>query len=237
MRLPKEIINVLGIVVTVAIVVVGVVLIALPLFSAALSQASAVAQAATGNATSQSQIDRLKAATQDLPATTSHVAQLRTQVPVANDFDDVFQVVNAAAGAAHATLTSVQPLASVTYTTRTATVAAAAATATNGSSAPAPAPSPSPSAPSSSASTGTGPSAGASTTHAGGARQQVPVTVTVTVPDAKSAAVFLDALSHGPRIVTVSHTTLTSSGSTSGAGSKTTFTLTVNALTYTSSEG
>ena len=239
MRLPKEIINVLGILVTVAIVAVGVVLIAVPLFTAALSQASAVAQAATANAASQAQIDRLKTAQQNLSATTAHVAELRRQIPVANDFDDVFQAVNAAARAAGATVTSVQPGTPITYAVRTAAAAAAAAAGTNGSSAPAPSPSPSPSAHSNATSSGV--STGGPTTPQAGTQQQVPVTIIVNVPNAKSSAAFLDALATGPRIVTVSHAALTDSGSSggsaSGQSSRTSYTLTVDAFTYTSAEG
>jgi len=223
----------------VAIVAVGVVLIALPLFTAAQSQTAAVVQTATANAAYQARLEQLRAAQKDLSATATRVAELRRQIPAANDFDDVFQVVNAAAAESGATVSSVKPGDAQAYAARTAAVVAAGSTS-GGGAAPQPSASPSPdgtsATDSTAGSTGAAGATGAATPApaADSPRRQIPVVVTMNVPDAASAAAFLDALAKGPRIITVTEAALSGSGSGSDAKS---LSLTVDAITYTSSEG
>ncbi|GAA3775554.1 hypothetical protein GCM10022240_28980 [Microbacterium kribbense] len=239
MSLPKQVINLLGIVVVLAIVAIGGVAVAAPLYMQAMSTDTDTAGVAQTNSMYEIQVQGLQAAKKNLPQTQSAVAALHRQMPVAADLDDVFEIVNRAAKTTTASVATVSAGEVVPFAART-TVAA------DGTVAPAPAPTPAPSAtpgaggtaPADAATSGT-PAAPAAP-PAADPRMQAPFTITVDVSSPEAATAFLDELRKGPRLIAIVHSALSGSTGTSAApgtsGStdtaQPTYQLTVDALAF-----
>ena len=106
MSLPKQLINLIGIVVVLAVVVIGVVLVALPLYTQSLATDGDTVRVAQTNGQVDIQVQALQAAKKKLPQTQQDVAQLRTQISVPNRLDDVFEIAIKAAATTKSTITA-----------------------------------------------------------------------------------------------------------------------------------
>lgn len=213
MKIPTQLVNLLGAVLTAVIAVAGVAFIALPLWSQAQATDTDTRTVAQTNEVYAAQVMELQSASERMPEITADVAALRRGIPAAPQLDDVHEIVAAAAAASGSTVVSVVASDLQPWTARTqlgeilgeeeASAAAPAGTedaepAADGAEAAAPA-------------------GGDGTTGAEGAaadasspQQQVTVTIEVEVPDATQAAAFIDALGSGPRLLGIARSELTS---------------------------
>ncbi|KHK99174.1 hypothetical protein LK09_03990 [Microbacterium mangrovi] len=196
--MPKQLINLIGIVVAAGILVLAVVIGVVPQISTALSTSSQADQVAAQNDAYQLRIDQLQRQKQNMAALNASVAQLHRQIPAEYRLDDVFLLVANSAQTAKATITSVTAGDPAAFVQRSAPVPAGQPTpAPTASATPAPSASASPAA---SPAPVAQPPAGAAAA-AGQGRTQIEITIQVTVPDTKNAAKFLDALRSGPRLL------------------------------------
>lgn len=217
MRIPAQLVNLLGIVVTAAILIAGVALLALPLYGQSQTTDSEARTVAQTNELYTTQVAALEADAERLPEILAAVDALQNGIPAHPQLDDVHELVNAAAGETGAVVVSVTatgpdpwaPRTQVSAITGEAAPAASAETtqATDAAASASVDPNaaspetgePAPADPAASADPGTSP------------QQQVTATITVQVPDAATAAAFLEILRGGPRLIGVDRAVLTDS--------------------------
>lgn len=213
--MPKQLINLIGILVSVAVLALGVFLVAMPLATQALAVNGQAQHVAQTNMLYQAQVDALTKAKANKAETDAAVVALRAQIPASPQLDQVFDLVARASESTGATITS------VTAGTQAAFVATTSAS-TAGGSQPQPAPSPSPSATAAgivgqaqqdrnqsnaqtaqtNAALGASTAAGAAGTGASGqSRTQIPFAIVITATNMDQATAFLDALRSGPRLL------------------------------------
>ncbi|MDL9981379.1 hypothetical protein [Microbacterium candidum] len=235
--MPKQLINLIGILVAVAVLALGIFLVAMPLATQALGTLASADQVDQTNKLYQAQVDALTKAKENKAETDAAVAELRAQIPAVPHLDDVFALVGRAAQSSGVTITS------IAAGTPAAFVPPVGAQA-NGQPAPVPAPSPSATASGivgqaqndrdqSNAQTAqenaaTGAAAGTTAQPAAPApsttRTQIGFTITVTAVNLDQITAFLDALREGPRLLSnVSSVVAQNNGSAQAS---------VNALTF-----
>lgn len=221
--MPKHLVTVLGLILSLGVVALGFFLVALPLFFQALGVDAQTATVANTNAIYQAQVDTLREEEERLDEINAAVADLRSQIPATGQLDDVFEVVGRAAEASGVVLTAVTAGDQVAFVVRTGVEEDPAA-------APAPAPettpTPAPTAGATDAAAGgpaTTPDASADAATTG--RQQVDFAIQATATDMAQATAFLDALRAGPRLL--SNVTATTAQNGEGA-----IDVQITALTY-----
>ncbi|WES65694.1 type 4a pilus biogenesis protein PilO [Microbacter sp. GSS18] len=198
--MPKQLINLLGILVTVGILAVVIALIALPIYFQSLQTSAQTAQVAQTNDVYQAQVDTLRAESERMGEIQASVDALRTQIPEANDLDDVFEVVARAAGSSGVTVESITAGENVAFVPRTEALAIGEATAATQPDA------------STEASTDgetAAPEAGVSASPDDG-RQQVDFVIVASATELSEVVRFLDELRRGPRALSNIETTVTS---------------------------
>lgn len=210
MNIPKQMINLLGAVVIVAVLVAGVTLAGLPLYTSAQATDAGTRTVAQTNEIYQIQVTQLAADNERIDEIESDLASLQKEIPGLPRLDDVVEIVVAAAGAAGGTIESIEAAEIEVWTPRAgldsaegedaaptdeestsddeaeADGAEGAASADGGDAAaeaPAGAPAEAPAAEDDSP------------------QKQIPVTIEIAVPDAAAGAVFMDALGHGERLL------------------------------------
>jgi hypothetical protein len=220
----KQLVNLVGLVVVIAVVVAGTLLIGLPMISQSFVTGAQAAQVDQANLGTAAQVAGLEKEKKDLDALTATVNALQRQIPAVNKQDDVFEIVASASTATGVTVQSVKADVPESWTARTTIESADGSTADGASSASTaagagttatPAPTPAPS-------TSAAPSTTA--TPAPTPEQQIPFEIIVEVPNAAAAAAFVDALGKGPRLLGIVHAALDDSQSK--------LLLTVNALAF-----
>lgn len=230
--MPKQLITVIGLIVSLGVIAVGVALVALPMWVQSLAVDTQTATVANTNALYEAQVQGLEAEQARQDEIDASVAALRTQIPGSNQLDDVFEVIGRAAATAGVTIMSAtagEPAAFVERTTATAPGAELVPVAT-----------PEPEATGEAAADGTDGTTDAAATDPNAApaapvdspltgRQQVDFTIQVTANDMAQATRFLDALRDGPRLVDSITATTTLTG--------TAVEIEVSALTFVDSEG
>jgi hypothetical protein len=220
-NIPKQFVNILGIVAVVVVLVAGIAMIALPMYGAARTTDAETATVAQTNSIYEIQVARLTAEAETIDDTIAHVDDLRREITVIPKRDDIYEIVVEAALETGASLTSVttselQPFvppgaaeqeeAAPVEETPAEETASTEGAASSGAE--------------------TGATAEVVEAETGDSLQeQVPVAIVVTVSDADEAAEFIDALGSGPRL-------LAPVDATYGGG-----TLTVNALAFVRAEG
>jgi TolA-binding protein len=226
--MPKQLVTVLGLIVSLGVIALGVFLVAMPLYFQAVGVDGQTANVANTNDIYQAQVDHLTEEQENLDQINAEVTELRSQIPATAQLDDVFEVVGRASEASGVSLTSVTAGEQVLFTTRTGVVDDAAAVAP----APAPSPEPTPSATEAATDTTTATTdaaAGAGVAAAAG-RQQVDFVISASAIDMAQATAFLDALRAGPRLLN----NITATTTQSGEGA---FDVQITALTFTDAEG
>jgi hypothetical protein len=223
--MPKQLVTVLGLVVSLGVIALGVFLVALPLYVQAVDVDAQTATVANTNAIYQAQVDHLTAEAENLDQINADVAGLRSQIPATGQLDDVFEVVARAAEASGVSLTAITAGEQVAFTARTgATEGDAAAVA------PAPAPTPEATEGATDTTTGTTDAAASVDPIVTAGRQQVDFVISATAADMAQATAFLDALRAGPRLLN----SITATTTQSGEG---TFDVQISALTFVDTEG
>ncbi len=226
--MPKQLINLLGIVVVAAVVVGGFLLFAAPALAQASSIGAQTQQVAQTNQTYQAQVSALRAKKAQFDAIKADVSALRKQIPAVDQRDDVFELVAHAATAAGVSVVRVTASDSQSWTVR-AGADQADPSAPSGSASPSPAPqsTPAPS-PAPTAGAGAGGTTAPTPTPAGPAQTQVPFVIVIAAPTPAAAAAFIDRLGDGPRLLSIIHSQLLNQDT----GPQ----LTVNALAFVRSE-
>jgi type II secretory pathway pseudopilin PulG len=227
MKIPKQLINLLGIVVLVVVLVGGIALGALPFFGNAQDSADSTRTVEQTNGIYEIQLAQLQSDAARIDEIDANLAALRSQIAAAPFLDDVQEIVIDAAEDSEAAVVSVVASDSVPWVPRTWV----GETAPTGDAAPAPEPAPEEEPADADAATDTD----AGTTEAEPAapvveeeepaQQQIPLVIEVQVEDGAQAADFLEELGRGPRLIGIQTTTLTDDAD----GSKT---LTVSALAF-----
>lgn len=203
----KQLINLAGGVLVLAIFVAALLLVALPMYSDSQRIAGQALQVKQANTVYEMQVQTLRTQAEDTEAITRTVEVLTEEVPGTAQQSDVFEIVNAAAAVAGATIDSVVPAESRVWAARigptdTASLADAASTdpaAVDPAVDPAADPSAQPV---------EGEVATEEVPVEVPAEAEIPFVIIVRIADAGQAAVFLDALSGGPRLLSVVHSTL-----------------------------
>lgn len=203
----RQLINLAGILIVVAVLVIGVVVVAMPMVGQAQDTDSRTRTVAQSNAVYDIQVAQLTAADARIAEIDASLAELRTAIAATPQLDDVFEIVTAAAAATTATIKSIRvadpsawsPRARVVDATGSGLPVAAAAEASV----------PTTETPADATESGEGESTDPAPTApteptaepASSPRLQVVVTIEVALPDALAATTFLDALGTGPRLL------------------------------------
>jgi hypothetical protein len=229
--MPRQLINVIGIVISLGVIALGVFLVAVPLYAQALDVASQTATVQTTNQLYQTEVDRLSAEQERQAEIDASVASLRAQLPATANLDDVFEIVASAATATGVRIQAITAGSAAEFVPRT--------DPTLGVDAPvaqAPAEAPTAEAPAAESPADlaqTEASAGATTgdvTAAAASRQQIDFTISVVAADINQVTAFLDALRSGPRLLS----SITATSNRTGEGA---YELQMSALTYVAEEG
>jgi Tfp pilus assembly protein PilO len=205
MNLPKNLINLLGLVVVLAVLVAGVVLVALPMWGNAQTTQAAANGVAQTNAVYDQQVQALSAASARMDEITTSLAELETEIAPIPQMDDAFEIIAAAAASTGVVIESITagelepwiPRAPVTEFSDPANP-----TAPEGEVQPDGA------AELDAATVEEGEEAETTPDTSESPQQQIPVSITVTVKDAATATAFIDALGRGPRLIAPVNTTL-----------------------------
>lgn len=226
--MPKQIITLIGLIISLGVIALGTALIALPTLLQSLAVDAETTAVASGNDAYQLQVDQLSEEQARQTEIDASVAALRAQLPGTPQLDDIFEIVGTAATASGVTLTSITAGDSVPFALRTSPTDTSGQAAEGTTPAPTPAPTSSEAPADASAdgttSTGTGEGQSATPTDSGVGRRQVDFSIQVTSPDMSRATAFLDALRAGPRLFS----SITTSSTTSGEGVQ----LLITGLTY-----
>ncbi|QKJ19698.1 hypothetical protein [Microbacterium hominis] len=219
--MPKQLINLIGIVACIGILALAVALVALPMFFQSLATQAQAAQVDATNGIYQAQVDGLRAEEERMDEINASVAALRTEIPATNKLDDVFELIARSAIGAGVEVQTITAGDAVAFVERTA----ALGPDEQPEAAPAPAADVTTDATADAAADGTAdaavePAAAASTDP----RRQVDFTFTITADDLGQATSFLDRLRAGPRLLGPIQSTVSPTG--------TGVTVTVSALTF-----
>lgn len=219
--MPKQFINVLGILICIAVIAAGFFLVALPLVLQAVTVQATTTQTVATNDTYQLQVDSLHEQEARSEEIAQSVGGLRAQIPANPGLDDVFEIVANAAASAGVTVASITAGEQSVFVERTSPTAVgeeteAAPTETTDGSTATPAPTATPA-----AETG-GPATDGTSELTG--RTQVDFAISVTSDSVDKITAFLDALRSGPRLLSNITSTVNRDGSV--------FSVQVSALTY-----
>lgn len=224
--MPKQLITVIGLVVSLGIIALGVMLVAVPMLLDSISVDGQTATVASTNSLYQTQVDGLKEQEARQDEIDASVAVLQAQIPTTGQLDDVFEVVGNAAAASGVTITSITAGSSTPFVVRDD-----ATSELSGDPVPDATPAPDPS-----ATPTDGTDAGAATDTGGDAptdaetgRQQVDFSILVRASDMNQVTAFLDALRSGSRLFS----SVTALSTTSGDGIE----VQVDGLTFVDAEG
>ncbi|HWU27480.1 MAG TPA: hypothetical protein VN041_00105 [Microbacterium sp.] len=220
----KQLITLIGALISAAVIVVAVLVGVVPLIGGVVSADGQREQVAATNAGFEKQIASLTTQKANLADIQGAVTQLRGQIPEQQLLNQVFERISRAATDAGVTVTDASRGDLETFVARTGSKDAAAATA-----APTPAPTPTPTtgtpidavkgtagqananAAATDAANGATPTTGAPA-PAASTRQQVQLSIRVSAPDIASTFAFLDGLRAGPRAIAIDTATTTESG-------------------------
>lgn len=198
----RQLINLAGLLLVIAILVAGVALVALPMWAQSQTIDVNTLTVEQTNAVYEAQISQLSAAEDGIGQVDADLAALRAEIPVAMKLDEAFEIITTAAsraGVAIKTITFTDPEqwapragiqeegVAVVPSTPAAVDEKGEGEADSDAAAPA---------------AGSASVDGAAVAAAGpDPRQQLSATIVMDVPDAKSAMAFVDGLGVGPRVL------------------------------------
>jgi hypothetical protein len=212
--MPRQMINLVGLVVVVALLVAGVTLIALPMYGSARAIDSDTAAVAQANDLYDVRVATLSGAKERIDEIDADVSGLRGQIAGSSQLDDVMLIVVDAAESAGATIEGVSAADPEPFAPRTGLTSDDGSGTAPVDDPAAPAPEPTPTEGDASESTeradaadaaDAAPAEGATVDEGAAAspQLQIPITISVTVPDSDAAAAFMDALGRGPRLLSL----------------------------------
>lgn len=218
MNIPKQLINLLGAVVVIAVIVAGIALIALPMYAASQTTDASARTVAQTNDIYEIQVQTLAAEQERMDEITADLASLRRQITAIPQLDDVFEIIIASAEETGATISSVSAGDPEAWTPRGSAGADPGAPPAPAEEAPA-GEVPNESTAGEGLIEGMDPAGAAAAPPDAAAPsdspfRQVPLTIVVELSDAAQAAAFIDALGRGHRLIspidgTLGHQTLT----------------------------
>ena len=229
----KQLITLLGVLLTVAVLAIAVMVGVVPLTAGVLGAYAQRQLVASTNAGYESQIAELRTQAERIDEIEQSVAALRAQIPAAEQLNEVFERIARSEESAGVQVVSVTRGDLLPYAPRTGTGEEPAAV-------PAPASAetpaadgtvPDPTAPIDAAQGVADAAAGQGGTAAPvvSARSQVELSISIKAPDIASAFAFIDALGGGPRAVAIDKAVVT--------GSPGDFDVQITALTFIQSDG
>ncbi|GAA1468030.1 hypothetical protein [Microbacterium thalassium] len=206
--MPRTLINLVGVIITIAIIGLAIALFALPIYLQSLTTSAQTAQVGQTNSLYQAQVDGLRAESERMDEIDASVADLRSQIPATNELDDVFEVIARAASSADVDVQSIAAGDNAAFIVRTEPLAAGEEPE---------APADTTQAPSDDATGDAAAEASASAPATAGTaladgRQQVDFTIAVTTNDLGNAVRFLDNLRRGPRLLSSIESVVTPTG-------------------------
>ncbi|KRB37604.1 hypothetical protein [Microbacterium sp. Root180] len=202
MSIPRQMINLLGIVLVVAVLVAGVTLAGVPLFSSAQTTDASTKTVAQTNQIYQIQVTELAAANETIDEIVTDVTALQSQITATTRMDDVIELAVAAADTVGGTIESFTVAEIEPWTPRTgldSDVEDEAAPTDEGEAEDTSANAESDG--TTDAADGAEAPAEAPATAEDSPQKQIPVTIKVVVPSAAAAAAFMDGLARGPRLI------------------------------------
>lgn len=226
MSIPKQFINVIGTLIVLAALVAGILLAALPMYTQSLTTTVDALLAAQTNSIYSEQVRGLRAEEARFAEIQADVDALQTQIPGRTRTDDLFEIVGNAAAAAGVTVVGASALDPIAWVPRTAPESDDAA-------APAEAPAADPAADAAAQPEppvdGTEPAGEAPVVAAESPALEFAFAIIITTDDPAKAALFIDLLGAGPRLLSVVHSELVEEDDA--------LRLTVNALAFVRTEG
>ncbi|MDQ2698910.1 MAG: hypothetical protein M3Y46_08970 [Actinomycetota bacterium] len=206
MNIPRQMINLIGIVLVVGILVAGIALIALPPYGSAQAIDTDTRSVAQTNGLYEIRVTSLSVDAERIDEITADVTQLRLEIPASSHLDDVVQIAVDAAVETGVTIEGFEAAAPEAWAPRTglgedgqqAAPTDAPETTSDAGTTEGDAPAPEATADGTDPAT-TPPVEG--TDAAASPQRQIPVTIRVAVPSAEAAAAFMDALGRGPRLL------------------------------------
>lgn len=235
MNIPKQLVNLIGGVVVLAVVAAGLLLVAVPLWTDSTRISADAQNVAQTNLGYEAQIASLRESEADLDDIQDTVGKLRRQIPGEPQLDEVFEIVARAAATSGVTIVSATAGETTAWTPREPLTAGALPADDAATTSPA-----DPSAPTDTASdaasdpasdpAATDPAAGGTEAPADPAPRQAQIdfTLVLTSPSPEAAERFIDALGEGARLIGIVHADL--------GPNETGYDLTVNALAFVRSE-
>ncbi|WP_169582757.1 MULTISPECIES: hypothetical protein [Microbacterium] len=234
--MPKHLITVIGLIVSLGIVALAVVLVALPMWVQSLSVDAQTTEVENTNQLYQAQVTALETEEERLDEIEASVVALRTEIPAVNQLDDVFELISRAADSAGVTITSATAGANAAFVTRTTP-------SVPGDPASAPTPPAEPEADSGEGAADSGtaetPQSDSGEAQGGSAspsdvttlegRQQIDFEIAIKANEMDQVTKFLDGLRAGPRLLSSITATATQTG--------TAIEVQIKALTFIDSEG
>lgn len=231
--MPKQLINIIGIVVCVGILSLAIAVVALPMYLQSVTTGAQTDQVAQTNEIYAVQVEGLRAEEERMPDIEASVTELRTQIPSSNELDDVFELVASAAASSNVAVQNITAGENLPFQLRTGPLALGeeadaptpvtpttddvAETTAENTSEESDSPSPTP----------TGPAAEGGVA-AQDPRQQVDFTIAVKATAVADAIAFLDGLRGGPRLLSSIQSIIRPTG--------TGYDVSVSALTYVALE-
>lgn len=224
----RQLVNLVGLLLVVAIVVAGVALVALPMYAQSQTIDASTVTVEQTNAVYEAQIAQLAAAGEQVEAIDADLAALRSAIPAKTSLDDVFEIIAAASDRADVTISTIKVVDPEQWAPRAGvdTDPAAAAEAAPDADATDPATDDGSAEGTDGSATDEAATGAAATEEPVGPQpqQQLTVTIEVEVPDAEAAMAFVDALGRGKRLIAPIDATLADG------------TLTVTVLTFIRTE-
>lgn len=202
--MPKQIITVIGLLISLGVIALGIFLVALPLYLQSVSVDEQTQTVSQTNDAYQLQVDRLREEAERQDEIDASVAALREQIPATDSFDDVFEVIGRAAESSGVQIASITVGTSAPFVERVAPTGIGEEVAVEE-------PAPAETADLEGDEVGT-PTPVDPTAPLSG-RQQVDFTMQVSAVDMAAVTAFLDALRAGPRLLSTITANVTQTGS------------------------
>lgn len=220
--MPKQLINIVGLVVCLGILALAIALVAVPMYLQSLTTNAEASQVAQTNDIYQIQVDGLAAESERMDEIDESVASLRAEIPATNRLDDVFELIAQSAAATDVDLLTATAGLDTPFAVRTEALALGEVPEVTAPVAADPAADPAGENPAAEATPP--PASSSAPVAASDGRVQVDFAITVTASDLNSVTGFLDALRSGPRLLSSIQSIVTPTG--------TGFDVTVSALTF-----
>ncbi|KQZ83961.1 hypothetical protein ASD56_07975 [Microbacterium sp. Root166] len=219
--MPKQLINIIGLVVCLGILALAIALVAVPMYLQSVGTNAEASQVAQTNDIYQIQVDSLEVQSERMDEIEASVADHRAEIPATNRLDDVFELIARSASATGVELQTATAGLDAPFTVRTEALVVGEVAEVTEPAETDPTTDPAVEDPAAAAPTDT---SGDVPVAAGDGRVQVDFVFTVTAVDFNTVVRFLDALRSGPRLLSSIQSTVIPTG--------TGYDVTVSALTF-----